>query len=637
MKCFLASFALLSGLLVCNSFGQSATLKRADVLGGMLSGPVAHGRYLYVGTGVTLTAWDMVDPAHPVLAGRTNRHPERGPITALAMVGNYLYAGWNSGITIYSLDDPANPLPVARFDDYIKSNLKQLTGLASANHCVYVGDANNGLIVLDASNPLMPKHLGVLSGIYEFEAMAVHGTRLLTSGTNWIGDRLVHVIDISIPAVPVEVGFKVLDGTAVLRAVLTHGYAIGVGFNLQVYDLRNPANIVKVFDVPISTATQAIRHGKVLYLAGASGLQVWDFAKPAAPKLLRTVAMNTFAPDQASNTPFGPVILTHTDRGLVLGVSDPLKPVIAGRFMIPFGVSAHAGGFDAKHIYVAEEAYGLAVLGEKKLARDGRYDAKLPANLADRDMEDVSIDGGRAYLAAWGYGVLIVSLAEPAHPTELGRFAFPFAAAIKAHGNLVYVASVTDLGIFRILDVSNPKNPIELGSLATSQTLDLSVRGHYAYLAGRAFSGPGGLSVVDVSNPAAPMQVGQYTGCSNGYGVDVSENGETTYLACVDGSLDIIDTSDKANPTLLGSVTLPGAPAPQVYAVIVSGTTAYVGNDYGVDEINIANPKHPVRTVRHKTGFPVRRLAHAPDGRVLAFAGLAGTYEFAPVTDPPRP
>jgi hypothetical protein len=79
------------------------------------------------------------------------------------------------------------------------------------------------------------------------------------------------------------------------------------------------------------------------------------------------------------------------------------------------------------------------------------------------------------------------------------------------------------------------------------------------------------------------------------------------------------------------------SPAPQVYAVIVSGTTAYVGNDSGVDEINIANPKHPVQNVRHNTGFPVRRLAHAPDGRVLAFAGLAGTYEFAPVTDPPPP
>jgi hypothetical protein len=66
--------------------------------------------------------------------------------------------------------------------------------------------------------------------------------------------------------------------------------------------------------------------------------------------------MKTFAPDQASNTPLGPVILTHADRGLVLGISDPLDPVLAGKFMVPFGVSAHAAGFDAKHTYVAEEA-----------------------------------------------------------------------------------------------------------------------------------------------------------------------------------------------------------------------------------------------------------------------------------------
>ena len=633
MKRLLANLALLSGLLVCHGLGQSATLKLADVLGGLLSGPVAHGKYLYVGTGVTLTVWDMLDPTHPVLAGRTNQHPERGPIMALTVVGSYLYVGWNGGITIYSLDDPVKPLPVARFDDYVKSNQK-LTGLASANRIVYVGDANNGLVVLDARNPLVPKPLGVLSGIYEFEAMAVYGAKLLTSGSNWIGDRVVHVVDISDPAGPVEVGRQSLDGWAVLRAVLTRGYAIGVGDYLQIYDLHDSAHIVQLFDVPISQATHAIRCGKVLYLVGASGIQVWDFAKPAAPKLVRTVVMKTFAPDQASNTPFGPVILTHADRGLVLGISDPLNPVLAGKFMVPFGVSAHAAGFDAKHTYVAEEAYGLAVLDTKKLARHGRYDAELPADLAQRDMEDVFIDNGRAYLAAWGYGVLIVSLAEPAHPTELGRFAFPFAAAIEAHGNAVYVGSVTNATSFTILDASKPENPVEVGSLATAQIRDLTTRGNYAYLA--TSSGLAGLSVVDVSNPSAPFEVGHYTGCSDAYSIDVSQDGTTTYLACVSGNLDIVDTSDKANPILLGRVTLPGTPVPPVYAVIVFGTTAYIGDDYGVDEVDVSNPKRPVQTVRHETGFPVRKLAHAPDGHVFAFAGWAGTYEFAPITEPPK-
>jgi hypothetical protein len=627
----LIHFMVLSGLLAGAAFAQSPTLKRADVLGGVLSSPVAAGRYMYIGTGVTVTVWDMADPTHPAFASRTNRYPEEGPITGLTVVGKYLYAGWNSGITIYSLDNPISPHPVARFNNYINSSLKQVTGLASANGYLYVGDANNGLIVVDVTNPLKPKTSGVLGGIYEFDAMAVYGSRLLTTGTNFIGDRMVHIVDISNSAAPVELGYQALDGFTVLRAVLTPGYAIGVGVNLQVYDLRNPAHIVKRFDTPIRQATHAIRRGDTLYLIGSSGIQVWDFTTPAAPKLLRTVGMGTFAPDEATNTPFGPVILTHTDRGLVLGVSDPVHPVLAGKFTIPFGVSAHAASFDEDHMYVAEEAYGLNSLDTNGLELDGRYSAALPLDLAQRDMEDVSVNGGRAYLAAWGYGVLIVDVSNPAHPSELGRFPFSFATAIKARGNRVYVASATDLGILKVLDVSNPKSPVELGALVTDQTLDLAIRGDYAYLATRMSSGPGGLAIVDVSNPSAPVQVGRNTTCVYAYGIDVSKDGKTTYIACADGSLEIIDTSNKANPVLLGSIVLPGSPAPAAYAVALSGTTVYVGNDNGVDEVDVSNPKAPAQTVRHKTGFPVRKLAHTPDGRLFAFAGLAGTYEFTPV------
>ncbi len=415
-----------------------------------------------------------------------------------------------------------------------------------------------------------------------------------------------------------------------LRAVLTPDYAIGVGVNLQVYDLRNPANIVKRFDAPIRPATHAIRYGNMLYLAGGSGLQVWDFTNPSSPQWLRTVAVNTFAPDVASNTPFGPVVITHSDRGLVLGVSDAGHPVLAGQFTMPFGVSAHAAGFDEDHVYVAEEAYGLAALESDDLSSDGHFRAALPLDLAQRDMEGISVADGRAYLAAWGYGVLAVDLSDPYHPAELGRFAFPFATAIQGRGNRVYVASATDGGGFRILDVSNPKNLLQLGALATDQTLDLTLRGHYAFLATRTFSGPGGLAIVDVSNPAAPVQVGQDTTCPYAYGVDVSRDGNTTYIGCADGSLEIIDSTKKANPVMLAKVALPGNPAPAAYSVVVRGGMAYVGNDSGVDEFEVSNPKSPVQTFRHWTGFPVRKLNHAPDGRLFAFAGLAGTYEFAP-------
>jgi hypothetical protein len=644
MKLSRAACSLL-GLFILVGAVRAQTLHRVDAGGGALSPPVASGDYLYVGTGATVSVWNMADPSQPVYAGRTNQAPAGGPVSALAVVGEYLYATWyttsdDGGITVYSLADPAHPLAVAEVDDYVASGMKRPNALAVSGTHVYVGDNDNGLVVLDASDPLHPAFVGADTDVTAFDTMAVFGPQLLVFGNGFIG-RTVSVFDVSDPAAPDFAGSTDVD-FVFLRAVLTDGYAIGVGDDLGVYDLHDPANITEIFDAPIDQATQAIRKGDTLYVVGASGIQVWDFSVPAAPALLRTLAIGdnaAFAPDQAADTPFGPVVLTHADHGLVLGVADPLNPTLAANFILPVGVSVHAGAIDGDHAYFAEEGYGLGVADAATLAPVGRYDADLPADLGSRDMEDVSVDGGRAYLAAWGYGVLIADLTDPANPLELGRFPFFAASAIEAHGDRVYVASTTNGGIFKILDVSDPANPQELGSLTTSQTYDLTVRGNYAYLADGADFGDGGLRVVDVSNPSAPVVVGQDTGCPYADGVDVSADGNTTYIACASdetfaNALRIVDTTDKAHPVLLGSVALPGVPSLPDYnvahSVVVVGNVAYVGNEYGLDEVDISNPAAPVQTVRHDTGYFVGKVERAADGRIFAFAQLAGVFVFAP-------
>ena len=635
---------LFLGAFVLSGAVHAQALQRVDAGGGALSPPVAHGDYLYVGTGSTVSVWNMADPAHPAYAGRSADAPTPGPVSALAIVGDALYAGWstsdgNAGITIYSLADPAHPLAAGEFDDYAAGDYKGPLGLAASGNRLFIGDEQNGLIVADTTDPLAPVVSGSMAGVNEFDAMAVYGTQLLTTGNSFIGGRIVNVIDITTPDAPVLGGTVGLDGGSVLRAVLTDGYAIGVGNDVLVYDLHNPANITQVFAAPIDQATGAIRNGDTLYLVGDSGIQVWDFSTPSAPVLRRTVAMPTFAPDQTALTPFGPLVLTHTDRGVLLGTADPANPTLAAEFPLPFGVNAQAAGFDATHAYFAEEGYGLGVADTTTLAPLGRYDADLPASLAARDMEDVSVDSGRAYLAAWGYGVLIADLADPAHPVELGRFDFPFASAIEAHGDRVYVASTTNGGIFKILDVSNPAAPQELGELATSQTYDLTVRGSHAYLVDGSAFGTGGLRIVDVANPAAPVVVGQQTDCLEASGIDVSDDGNTAYVACaVDAdfanALQIVDTTDKAHPVLLGSVSLPGSPSlpdyNAAYSVVVDHGTAYVGNENGLDEVDVGDPAAPVQVARHPVGYTVRKVERAPDGRIFAFASMAGVFVYKP-------
>lgn len=645
MKWLRTVVSLWFGVSILAGAAGAQTLQQVDAGGGALSSPAVHGNYLYVGTGATVNVWDMSDPAQPAYVGRTGASPAPGPISSLAVVGDYLYAAWSSmgtsaGITIYSLADPAHPVGAAEYDDYVASEFFGPVGLVASGGNLYLGDAQNGLFVLDTSNPTAPAVIGQTSDIYAFDAMAINGTQLLTSGSSFLGDRLVYAIDVSTPSAPSVEGSAVLNGGSVLRAVLTDGYAIGVGNDLLVYDTHDGANITQVYSTPIDQATGAIRLGNVLYLVGDSGIQVWDFTTPGAPSLIRTVAAPTFAPDQTAVTPFGPLVLTHTDRAVLLGTADPLQPTLAAQFTVPVGVAVHAAGFDGTHAYFAEEGYGLGVADGATLAPIGRYDADLPPFLAARDMEDISVDVGRAYIAAWGYGVLIADLANPGAPTELGRFEFPFASAIEAHGDRVYVASTTNGGIFKVLDVSNPASPQELGSILTSQTYDLTVRGNYAFLVDGADFGDGGLRIVDVSNPAAPTVVGQEQSCPYANGVYVSDDGNTAYIACGSdtsfaNALQVVDTSNKAQPLLLGSVTLPGLPPNLTdynvaHSVVVVGSTAYVGNEFGLDEVDVGNPATPMWSVRHDTGYFVRKVERAPDGRIFAFTSIGGVFVYAP-------
>lgn len=114
------------------------------------------------------------------------------------------------------------------------------------------------------------------------------------------------------------------------------------------------------------------------------------------------------------------------------------------------------------------------------------------------------------------------------------------------------------------LPYADPSAPQQLVSQATSETCDLTVRGSYAYFVDGADFGDGGLRVVDVSDPTVPALGGQETVCPYASGIDVSAGGNSAYIACASDAnganeLRIIDTTDRSNPTLIGSITLPEA------------------------------------------------------------------------------
>ena len=113
---------------------------------------------------------------------------------------------------------------------------------------------------------------------------------------------------------------------------------------------------------------------------------------------------------------------------------------------------------------------------------------------------------------------------------------------------------------------------------------DVQFVGTYAYVA----DGTSGLEIIDISNPATPTLVGSVD--TPGEAVAVTVSGIYAYLASTFAGLQIIDITDPAAPALVGSQDTPGS----AQDVSVSGNFAYVADYSGsLQIIDISTPTSP--------------------------------------------
>jgi hypothetical protein len=98
------------------------------------------------------------------------------------------------------------------------------------------------------------------------------------------------------------------------------------------------------------------------------------------------------------------------------------------------------------------------------------------------------------------------------------------------------------------------------------------------------------LTVLDLSNPAAPQKLGSYSFPEKIWGIRVV--GQTVYCAADFYGLGIVDVSNPKSPSLRGSIKLPG----QAKNVALVGTTALVADHMsGLDIIDVSNAAKPIK------------------------------------------
>ena len=196
----------------------------------------------------------------------------------------------------------------------------------------------------------------------------------------------------------------------------------------------------------------------------------------------------------------------------------------------------------------------------------------------------VYVSGGYAYVADWNAGLRVIDVSDPENPVEVGYYDTPgYAHRVCISGGYAYVAD--NWAGLRIIDVSDPSNPVEVGHHDTPTiAVGIYVSGDYAYVTDR----DAGLRVIDVSAPGNPEEVGYYD--TPGWALDVYVSGDYAYVADEDSGLRVIDVSDPRNPVEVSYYETLGS----AHGVYVLGDYAYVaGSDGGLRIIDVSDPSNP--------------------------------------------
>jgi hypothetical protein len=172
----------------------------------------------------------------------------------------------------------------------------------------------------------------------------------------------------------------------------------------------------------------------------------------------------------------------------------------------------------------------------------------------------VSPDGRTAYLSYWDLGAILLDVSDPVAPRFLGHFAEPETAEGNAHsvstargGQLVLVADETfaaPWGALRLVDVRDPARPVQVGTFDTPNSSAGAPGNWYsihhplvddrdptrAYLAWYA----DGVRVVDISDPTAPVELAHWAPPADPLVWNATPMGDLLLVADIDSGLHIL-------------------------------------------------------------------------------------------------
>ena len=268
-----------------------------------------------------------------------------------------------------------------------------------------------------------------------------------------------------------------------------------------------------------------------------------------------------------------------------------------------YGSTTHPSGFDISGLKPEEPE-------EEEPEEEGPSDSIIPSSItfeliSTYDTEGaigIALDGNYAYIADNLYGGLrVIDITDPYNPMEIGyqQTAGVTYSCVHIHLQFAYVcngASGTYDGNFitsglRIIDISNPNNPFEVGYInVASMPYEVEFLGNYAYVA----TNSKGLMIYDIADPYSSIELGgeiaRFETESQARDIEISDSG---FLYVADGmrGLKILDITDVFNLVEISSLDTSGT----AYSLQLFGDFLIIADGVGgIEIVDISNPYSPI-------------------------------------------
>jgi hypothetical protein len=403
-------------------------------------------------------------------------------------------------------------------------------------------------------------------------------------------DSGVRVIDFEDPANPSEVStLLVPDGAVVLEARAGYLFIGARTAGIRIADISDPQNPFEVgaYELNGSFAQNFRVCDSLLYVAFAeSGLVVVNVADPTNPiRLSSSFGADWFMNDLAISGDFAYVIIENPMQIKVIDVSDPEQPVLTSTYRPPQGMSFYNIAARGNRCYTVLEQSdprgGLLVIDVSDPASPTAVGSfHLPSWT-----ESVVTADMLAFAGTQGGGVQVLDISDPSSIVMLGE-----TGDTSRVGRLfvdlpyVYAAVYNGGDYFQVIDVSDPRHPVIVGSIdSLGNGHDVVVRSGLAYVSVGEY-----LRVIDVSVPTQPTQVARLKLPSGAFGLDLS--GDYCYVADWYGGIQVVDVSSPSDPHIVGSYPTQCAAAVDI---VVRGQYAYYSDAGGFGILDVSDPTQP--------------------------------------------